>query len=336
MLKNIPICLIFSLLILSASIKIAQAKNKVYDTNLKLSEELRKDLDIEVYSWSFGENPVMEFQVDHQGKLGKVDFIKKHNRNNARICFNGLSRLEPFSQAYRDQVHRFECKPYPDLTRKEFLSTKNYTKKYLKQINKKIKSNWLPDQKMSNLNAVISFDIYKDGHVSNIKIVKSSQDEAYDNLAKRTIELSAPFDRLEDKAFVFAKNKEKIPVEYFFGHESFSDNNYWNNRRYDPYWDSYWEYGLGRGWGWRRPAYCRVGNRWSRPSNTFLNSGRNQNTRPQYNLNKGKGPKEPKFSGGVNASGNPKGSGGSKAPRGLKNSSGSKGSMGIAGSRKRR
>ena len=321
MLKKISRYLVFSLLILSASINIAHAKKKVHDTNLKFSEELRKNLDLEVHTWIFGENPVMEFQVDHQGKLGKVVFIKKHNRNNGRICFNGLSRLEPFSQAYRDQVHRFECKPYPDLTRKEFLSTKNYTKKYLKQINKKIKSNWLPEQKMSNLNSVISFDVHKDGHVSNLKVVKSSQDEAYDNLAKRTIELSAPFDRLEDKAFVLSKNKERIPVEYSFGNESFSDNNSWNNRRrYDPYWDSYWGYGWGRGWGWRRPNYCRVSNRWSRPRNTFLNSGRNQNTRPQYNLNKGKGPEKPKFSGGVNASGNPKGSGGSKAPRGLKNS----------------
>jgi hypothetical protein len=129
--------LVIVLLIFLASMKTTQAKKKIYDTNPKLSEELRKDLNLEVVRWIFGKDPVIEFRVDNQGKLSNLDFIKKTNQNNSSLCFNSLIKLEPFAQQYRDQVHRFVCKPYPDLPRTEFLAIKNYTRQKLEEINKK-------------------------------------------------------------------------------------------------------------------------------------------------------------------------------------------------------
>ncbi len=46
--------------------------------------------------------------------------------------------------------------------------------------------------------------------------INSSNDEGYDNLARKTIEMFSPFSPLDPQIFTFLKDKEKINVVYDF------------------------------------------------------------------------------------------------------------------------
>lgn len=194
----------------------ALSTKKNYDTNPILSESIRKNLNIDVLTWDFNENPVIQFSITEDGKVSDIDFIKKRNKYNASICANDLIGQEPFEKAYRQQTHVFECKPYPDVTKKEFKAIKKYTKRYFEQLNAKISANWFPDPRKYKLKALVAFDLHKDGSISNFKFLNESNDEEYDKLAKKAVEMSAPFSMIDNKLFTFQKDKTKINVIYDF------------------------------------------------------------------------------------------------------------------------
>ncbi len=253
---------LFLLLILISVSQSALSTKKNYDTNQILSDEIRKNLNIEVLSWDFGENPVIEFSIDEQGKVSNIDFIKKRNKYNASVCANDLITMEPFVQEYRSQTHVFECKPYPDLSRREFKDIKKYTQKYFRQLNAKITTNWFPDPRKYKLKALVTFDLYKDGHIDGFKFLNSSNDEDYDKLAKKAVEMSSPFSKLDAKVLTFSKDKEKINIIYDFDN-SINDQNQLNRSVGFGVGSYGTSLGLGLGYGsagfrnrrWARPYY---------------------------------------------------------------------------------
>jgi hypothetical protein len=194
----------------------ALSTRKYYDTNEKLSADIRKKLSIEVLSWDYGENPIMEFSIDKEGKVSNLDFVKKRNKYNSQVCANELITMEPFAQEFREQTHVFECRPETELSRKDFKDLKKYIEKYFQEMNAKISANWFPDPRKYKLKALTSFDLYKDGHVENFKFLNSSNDEEFDKLAKKAIEMSSPFSTLQERAFTFYRDKEKINIIYDF------------------------------------------------------------------------------------------------------------------------
>lgn len=237
-----------------------EAKKVQLDTDLKLSEYVRRSLNIEVLAWDFGENPVISFDIDSQGKVKQINFIKKRSKSNASICANDLISIETFPQEFRNKSYTFECKPYPDLSKKEFKQIRKYTKKYFTQVNSKINAHWFPDPRKYKLKALVAFDLYQDGHVANLKFLNSSNDEEYDKLAKKAIELSSPFSPLDPKIFTFLKDKEKINVVYDFDNSI----NYQNqlNRSVGVGFGSYGT-GLGFGLGYGNGGFRN--RRWGRP-----------------------------------------------------------------------
>jgi hypothetical protein len=114
-----------------------EARKPLLDTDLKLSGYLRRNLNIEVLVWDFGENPVISFDVDSQGKVKQINFIKKRSKSNASICANDLISIESFPQEFRNKSYTFECKPYPDISKKNLLIFANIQKNILLKLTQK-------------------------------------------------------------------------------------------------------------------------------------------------------------------------------------------------------
>lgn len=89
-------------------------------------------------------------------------------------------------------------------------SKENYTQSfYMKNLQKKIESNWFIPEKSEGKSAVISFDINKKGQISNIKILRGSKDENFDTKAIAAVLKTGSFSPLTD-------NKETLSIQYFF------------------------------------------------------------------------------------------------------------------------
>lgn len=70
---------------------------------------------------------------------------------------------------------------------------------YIKTLERKIKNNWNPPKNKQDLRAVAVFKMNKDGTISEIKILKTSYDENFDNAAIVAIYNSSPFRALPTK-----------------------------------------------------------------------------------------------------------------------------------------
>jgi hypothetical protein len=187
-----------------------------YDSNNELSEFMRKNLSVDVLTWTYGKHPVLSFWVADDGKISDINIEKRRNRLNASHCANSLITMDALETQYRSKRHRFECKPSVDLSKKEFKQVRKITREYFTYLNKKVKMNWFPEPRHNKLRALISFDLYHDGSISKIKFLDSSNDEDYDALVKRVIEMASPFAPLEDEIFTYSKDKEKLTVLYDF------------------------------------------------------------------------------------------------------------------------
>lgn len=82
---------------------------------------------------------------------------------------------------------------------------------YMKEINKRIKSNWHPPKIYKNKLVILRFKVLKDGKVNSIEVLKSSNIDAMDLAAQRAIEASAPF-----PPFPFSSTEESIDMEFSF------------------------------------------------------------------------------------------------------------------------
>lgn len=64
---------------------------------------------------------------------------------------------------------------------------------YLKEVQRAIKSNWKPTFSKDKKLAVALFTVYKNGSLGEVKILKSSKDSSFDEIALTAIKKTAPF-----------------------------------------------------------------------------------------------------------------------------------------------
>ena len=84
---------------------------------------------------------------------------------------------------------------------------------YMQQVEKKIKSNWHPPREGLSQVVIVKFTIWKNGEVSNIEVLKSSNISAVDKAAMNAIKLSSPFKPLPKEY-----QKKSVPIEFTFSY----------------------------------------------------------------------------------------------------------------------
>ncbi len=87
---------------------------------------------------------------------------------------------------------------------------------YMRELQRRIKLNWQPPKEKVSQSVVTIFSIDKSGELLNERILKSSGNEEYDNIALQTLRSSAPFRPLPAK---FTGNK--VDVQFTFDYNVF-------------------------------------------------------------------------------------------------------------------
>ncbi len=67
---------------------------------------------------------------------------------------------------------------------------------YINNIQMKVERNWKPSVNDENISVVLTFSVYTNGKISEVKINKSSGNSVLDNLALRAVKLAAPFGKI--------------------------------------------------------------------------------------------------------------------------------------------
>lgn len=67
---------------------------------------------------------------------------------------------------------------------------------YLNAVQQKAERHWKPPAGRKGVKVVVSFTIFRDGSISEVKVAESSGSSVLDNLAVRAIRLAAPFGKL--------------------------------------------------------------------------------------------------------------------------------------------
>lgn len=73
---------------------------------------------------------------------------------------------------------------------------------YVRGIDRKIKSNWIPIRSEDFRELKISFKLDKDGNASDIKVIKSTGDEKMDNSGLEAVRKSSPFGKLPENVIM--------------------------------------------------------------------------------------------------------------------------------------
>lgn len=80
---------------------------------------------------------------------------------------------------------------------------------YLSEMGRKIKKSWTPSDDEARQQTMVGFTISQDGSISNLKILRSSRNEAYDKRALQAVMEASPFEHLPEST-------EKIEVQFSF------------------------------------------------------------------------------------------------------------------------
>lgn len=85
--------------------------------------------------------------------------------------------------------------------------------KFLKKLQKKIRSKWHPPQHDLNYKILLGFNVNTDGTVGDINILKSTNNYQCNFAAIKAVRDAAPFDSLPEDA------KGPIPIEFDFDYK---------------------------------------------------------------------------------------------------------------------
>ena len=87
---------------------------------------------------------------------------------------------------------------------------------YMPNMQKKIKDNWNPPKRNSQLKTILSYQIGKSGELLEYKIILSSGDDEFDNIAVDALKKSTPFEPLP-KSF----DGDNVKVQFTFDYKAY-------------------------------------------------------------------------------------------------------------------
>ncbi len=164
--------------------------------------------------------PVITFTVLPNGMV-KDMFVQNSDGakpNHIQACTDAIMKSSPFSKRVKEEQFIFNCRE-GDSQQLSILdpTTKKSQKSLNKVLKKAINKNWHPPKNQGGKNeAVVRFNIQRDGRLTNLKILKSSGYNIYDTAAIKALEHSSPLQLKDLNAF---QNRAYIVYDYHFSYD---------------------------------------------------------------------------------------------------------------------
>ncbi len=139
------------------------------------------------------EDVTLKYQIVTQKEYNLRYFVIEYLMNFARVELKPFGLKEElnasgiYNAGYTKTEKPSEAKENADTA---------YFKPYMKDLQKKIKSNWSPKKYSQSKNIVTTFNVSKEGEIKDVEIIKSSGDDVFDADALNAISISAPVDKL--------------------------------------------------------------------------------------------------------------------------------------------
>ena len=146
------------------------------------------------------EGCILACTVDSGGKLIKLKASDKNKTKSEEAVKNSIEAVKAFGAFPKPPKPplRLNIKVSKDPSKVEvwYRGVIDY-KPFMKSMRAKIKQKWRPASSSSRL-LTVSFKIFRDGHVENVAIKRSSGSKTIDQNAISTIRRAAPFSKLPD------------------------------------------------------------------------------------------------------------------------------------------
>jgi outer membrane biosynthesis protein TonB len=152
---------------------------------------------------------LIDFDIQPQGNVTNL-VITENDVNKAVInqCLFAIHKSEPFENINVTKHIQFPCKnPKPKEQQKS-----NIAKDYIKDVQKKIKSNWHPPQYKSPYRIGLKFKIDRNGRAYDKQIALSSGNPDNDLMGIKAIENSSPF--VPPPISLFDQGYDSIDIDF--------------------------------------------------------------------------------------------------------------------------
>lgn len=164
--------------------------------------------------WFFEKNlsnasATVKFTVNNKGQASNIAITKtSSNLQFDQSLVRAVAQASPFSEIPTNFTGR------PITVNYTLRATKsNNLTSYVTSLQKKVNDNWSPEKMTESQSAELEFSINADGSVTDLKIIKSTENAEFNNYALDSINSSVPFD-IFPASFEEKELKMKFIFEY--------------------------------------------------------------------------------------------------------------------------
>lgn len=162
--------------------------------------------------WSYEKNlnntsVTVKFTVNNKGQASNIVITK----TSSNLQFDqSLVRAVVQSSPFKEIPTNFTGRPITVNYTLTATKSLNLTS-YVTTLQKKVNNNWAPEKMTEPQSAEIEFLVNPNGSISDLKILKSTENEEFDNFALNAINSSVPFD-----IFPASFNQEALKMKFIF------------------------------------------------------------------------------------------------------------------------
>ncbi len=147
------------------------------------------------------------FKVDNKGQASDISISKtSSNLQFDQSLVRAVAQASPFSGVPTN----FTGRPITVNYTLSAAQSENLTS-YITNLQKKVNDTWSPEKMTAAQSVELAFLVNPDGSVSDLRIVKSTENEEFNNFALNAVKNSAPFD-----IFPASFNKEPLKLKFIF------------------------------------------------------------------------------------------------------------------------
>ena len=149
----------------------------------------------------------VKFNVDNKGQASNIAISKtSSNLQFDQSLVRAVAQASPFSAIPTN----FTGRPITVNYTLSASQSSNLTS-YITNLQKKVNENWAPEKMTEHQSVEIDFQVNSDGSVSDLKVVKSTENEEFNDFALNAVKNSSPFD-----IFPSTFNKEPLKMKFVF------------------------------------------------------------------------------------------------------------------------
>ena len=149
----------------------------------------------------------MKFSVDNKGQASNIAITKtSSNLQFDQSLVRAVAQASPFGNIPTN----FTGRPINVTYTLNASQSANLTS-YITSLQKKVNNNWAPEKMTEAQSVELDFLVNADGSVSDLKIVKSTENKEFNKFALDAVNNSAPFD-----IFPASFNQEPLKMKFVF------------------------------------------------------------------------------------------------------------------------